>query len=170
MRKMLILQRNIKTRRLLLIMLALLLLQVACEMGARHSAVYNDLLLQVQSNSTRAEVGKPIQIRFVITNTGINKHTYVLESPTTPVMDILIHVVGGPDLVTWSSQNPDKVQHRLEWKPGETKTIEWVWIPREEDIAVGYYKDVALVGILSSGSKSVQNASVVVCASNFCRR
>jgi hypothetical protein len=106
-------------------------------------------------------------MRFKVENT--RDYTIVLESPTTPVMDMLIHVVGGPDLLTWSSQNPDKVQHRLEWKPGETKTIEWVWIPRPEDIASGYYRDVFLGGLLYQGGKIIQSANVQVCASNFCR-
>lgn len=149
------------------IALILVLMQMGCGTGLRDTAGVDHLLLQIESNRARAQADVPIQIRFTITNTGQNH--IVAESPTTPVMDILIHVVGGPDLLSWSSQNPDRVQHRIEWKPGESKTIEWVWIPREEDIASGYYKNVALVGRLSSGSKSVQNASVVVCASNFCR-
>jgi hypothetical protein len=56
-------------------------------------------------------------------------------------MDIVVQLDSGPDLLTWSSQNPDKVQHRLEWKLGETKTIGWVWTPKPEDIASGYYQD-----------------------------
>lgn len=166
---MLMLLRNSKTRRRLPMMLVLLLLQVACKMGASHSAVYNDLVLQVQSSSTRVEIGKPIQVRFSIANTGLNKHTYVIESSDTPVMDIVVQIVGGSDLFTWSSQNPDKVAHRLEWKPGESKTIELVWVPRPEDIASGYYKDVFLSGRLYFTGKNVQSAYVQVCASNFCR-
>jgi len=162
-------QCNTKTRGLLPIVLVLILLQVACEMGASHSAVYNDLLLRVQTNSTRAEVGKPIQVRFTITNTGINKHTYILESSTTPVMDIVVDVVGGPELLAWSAQNPDKVQHRIEWKPGESKTIELIWIPKPEDIASGYYKDIFLTGLLYTDGKIVQDAGVTVCASNYCK-
>jgi hypothetical protein len=84
-------------------------------------------------------------------------------------MDIVVDVVGGPQLLAWSDQNPDKVAHRLEWKPGESKTIEWVWIPRQEDIASGYYQDVFLGGLLYSESKIIQSANVTVCASNFCR-
>jgi hypothetical protein len=131
-------------------------------------AGFGTLVLRLQTNvSKKVQAGQPVHIRFSVTNEG--SRDWVLESPDTPVMDIVVDVVGGENLLTWSSQNPDKVAHRLEWKPGESKTIEWVWIPKEEDIAVGYYKNVAIVGRLSSGSKSVQNASVVVCASNFCR-
>ena len=84
-------------------------------------------------------------------------------------MDISVKVAGGPRLLTWSSQHPDKVAHRLEWKPGESKTIEFVWIPKPEDIAQGYYKDVFLTGLLYSNGTIVQSAGVTVCASNFCR-
>ena len=162
------LHRNIRTRRLLPIMPVLSLLQVACEPGASHSAGYNDLLLQVQTNSTRAEVGKPIQVRFTITNTGINKHTYILESPDTPVMDIVVDVVGGPELLAWSRQNLDKIQHRLEWKPGESKVIELIWIPQPGDVYTGSYRNVFLTGLLYFNGKIVQSAGVTVCASDVC--
>jgi hypothetical protein len=155
-----------KTRVLLFMILALFG-QVACKTGPSHSAVYNDLVLRLESNNNRAEVGKPIQVRFSITNGG--SQSFMIESQDTPVMDIVVQIVGGPDLFAWSTQNPDKIAHRLEWKPGESKTIELVWIPRPEDIASGYYKDVFLSGRLYSNEKNVQSAYVRVCASNICR-
>jgi hypothetical protein len=144
-----------------------LLMQTACETGSTDAAVYNDLVLRLYANRLQARVGEPVQIRFTVINDG--KESWVLESPDTPVMDIVVDVVGGPQLLAWSDQNPDKVAHRLEWKPGETKVIEWVWIPREEDIAVGYYHDVFIYGYVTSVSMGAQSAGVRVCASNFCR-
>lgn len=159
------------TTRSTILFLILLLTTVtfasACAPTQRDVAVFSGLVLQFEADRSRVGVGDRVNMRFKVENT--RDYTIVLESPTTPVMDMLIHVVGGPDLLTWSSQNPDKVQHRLEWKPGETKTIEWVWIPRPEDIASGYYRDVFLGGLLYQGGKIIQSANVQVCASNFCR-
>jgi len=153
--------------RLLCVFVLSLVMQVGCTPSAQmHTAKYNYLILKLWSDRSRAQVGEPVRIRFTVTNEGGDTW---LESPDTPVMDIVVQVVGGPDLLTWSSQNPDKVAHRLEWKPGETKVIEWVWIPREEDIAVGYYHDVFIYGYVTSVSMGAQSAGVMVCASNFCR-
>lgn len=77
-------------------------------------------------------------------------------------MDIVVQLDSGPDLLTWSSQNPDKVQHRLEWKPGETKTIGWVWTPKPEDIASGYYQDAWLSGRLYWNGRIIQSAGISV--------
>lgn len=147
--------------------LTFVLMQMGCGTGLRGTAGVDHLLLQTESNRSRAQADAPIQIRFTITNTGQNH--IVVESPDTPVMDIVVDVVGGPELFSWSGQNPDKVAHRLEWKPGESKTIELVWVPKPEDIADGYFKDVFLTGLLYSEGKIVQSAGVTVCASNFCR-
>jgi hypothetical protein len=145
-----------------------LALQIGCNPSAQmHTAKYNYLILKLWSDRSRARVGEPVRIRFTITNEGGD--TWI-ESPTTPVMDISVKVVGGPRLLTWSSQNPDKVQHRIEWRPGETKTIEWAWVPKPEDIAYGYYQDVFLTGLLYQDGEIIQSAGVTVCASNYCRR
>jgi len=151
-----------------LVMILVIYTQVACfEKGLSDRAPYGDLGLFFESNRSQARVGEPMQMRFSVINHG-NQPT-VIESPDTPVMDIVVQVVGGPDVFTWSSQNPDKITHRLEWKPGESKTIELVWIPQSEDIAVGYYRDVFLYGYVTSVPLGARSAGVRVCASNFCR-
>ncbi len=149
------------------ILLAMAVASSACDTTQRDVSVFSGLVLQFEADRSRARVDEPVRMRFKIENT--REYTIVLESPDTPVMDISVKVVGGPRLLTWSSQNPDKVAHRLEWKPGESKTIEWVWIPRQEDIASGYYQDVFLTGLLYRDSKIIQDAGVTVCASNYCR-
>jgi len=150
-------------------MLVLILTQVACEIGEGRSALYNHLVLRVESNRTRAEIGKPIHVRFSITNGG-TQYTYVVESTDTPVMDITIRSrSSGSVNLTWSSQNPDKVAHRLEWKPGESKVIEMVWTPTQEDILIGVVHIVGFAGLLYQDSKIIQSTNVDVCASNVCR-
>jgi hypothetical protein len=146
---------------------ACVLMQAGCATGLRGTAGVDHLLLQIQSNRSKAQVGLPIQIQFTITNT--DQSYIVVESTDTAVLDIVVQVVGGPNLFVWSSQNPDKIAHRLEWKPGESKTIELIWIPRPEDIASGYYKDVFLGGLLYKDGEILQGANVQICASNYCR-
>gem|GEM_PF-6565854 len=155
-----------------LLILLSLVTQTGCDssrVGLRASALAYPLQLEFYADRSRAVVGEPIHIRFTVTNIHQQQRSWVEESPDTPVMDISVKVVGGPRLLAWSDQNPDKVAHRLEWKPGEVKVIEWVWIPKQEDIASGYYQDVFLTGLLYSDSKIIQSAGVTVCASNFCR-
>ncbi len=125
------------------------------------------LHLGVSSNYSRVKPGNNVRIRFGVRNKG--NETIVLESPDTPVMDIRVKVVGGPELLTWSSQNPDKVSHRIEWKPGESKVIELTWLVRQEDVTYGHPYDIDLAGFLNSNSKSIQAAGISVCASNVCQ-
>lgn len=106
-------------------------------------------------------------MRFTIKNTG--SESTVVESKDTPVMDISVSVVGDGTLLVWSEQNPDQVSHHLEWKPGESKVIEWSWTPKEDDIYIGAFHNFFLSGSLSENSKVVQAADVMVCASNVCR-
>jgi len=154
--------------RLLWVFVFSFIMQVGCTPSTQiHMARYNYLILKLESDRSVARVGEPVRIRFSITNEGGDTS---LESPTTPVMDIVVSPMGSSEvLLTWSAQNPDKDFHHLEWKPGESKTIELVWIPRPEDIASGYYHDVHFSGILNKDSKFIQAAGVTVCASNFCR-
>ena len=105
--------------------------------------------------------------RFTVTNAGGNTW---LESPTTPVMDITIQSRSSGSInLAWSNQNPDKVAHRLEWKLGESKVIEMVWTPKQEDILIGVVHIVGFAGLLYQDSKIIQSTNVDVCASNVCR-
>jgi aminopeptidase N len=142
-------------------------MQSACVAVLSHTEVYHTyLLLKIESDRSKAEVGQPIRIRFTTRNTG--NEPIVLESPDTPVIDIVVDFSDGSELLTWSSHNPDQVVHRLEWKPGESKTIEFVWIPKREDISIGSYKNAYPSGRLYSNGKIVKSAGVTVCASDVC--
>jgi len=152
---------------LILLVLSTALVLTACNAGLRHTSGIDSLILELYANRSHARVGEPIQMQFVITNRGRNH--IIIESPDTPVMDIIVEVVAGPELLSWSAQNPDKVAHRLELKPGESKIVELIWIPRQEDIYIGAFRDVFLTGLLNKDGKIVQSAGVTVCASNVCR-
>lgn len=111
---------------------------------------YDTLLLDLESDSTRAQLGIPIQMRFTVKNSG--ERPWILESQETPVMDIVILGIGDQVLASWSSRNPEKISHRLEWKPGESKTIELIWIPTQADYDAGeYYSPRGVPRIYVSG-------------------
>jgi hypothetical protein len=94
----------------------------------------------------------------------------VIESKGIPVMDITIRSRSSGSInLAWSAQNPDKVAHRLEWKLGESKVIEMVWTPKQEDILIGVVHIVGFAGLLYQDSKIIQSTNVDVCASNVCR-
>jgi len=131
------------------------------------SSFFSGLGLQLEANSLQARVGEPVHVSFKVENT--REHVKVIESQATPVIDIVVQGEDRQVLLTWSSQNPDKVSHRIEWKPGETKIIELTWVPKQEDLRFGYYYNIYLGGILNQDSKIVQSTTIGVCASNFCR-
>jgi hypothetical protein len=152
---------------LTLIVLSVVLLQTACDTGLKQVSGIDSLVLEFRSNQSRARVDEQIQMGFTITNRGQNR--IIIESQGTPVMDISVDVVGGEQILSWSNQNSDKVTHQIEWKPGESKVIEWIWVPKQEDIYTGAFHDVFLTGLLYKDGKIVQSAGVTVCASNYCR-
>ncbi len=153
--------------RFLLIALGAALLLTACDPGEINTAAMDSLLLEFRSNRTRLRAGEPVQMRFTAYNSSYN--TIVIESPATPVMEIVIREVNsGREILRWSAQNPDKVLHRAEWRGKETKTLELSWTPKQEDLRVGSYHDVSLSGLLSQNSKVIQGAGVRVCASDVC--
>jgi hypothetical protein len=150
-----------------LLVVGLVVTQIACNAGLSDTQDYGRLVLSFHANRSQAEVGQPVQMQFAVKNTGLGSE--VVESKDTPVMDIYVEVVGGGVLLTWSSQNPDKVSHRLEWQPGETKAIELTWIPKQGDVYYGTYRGVYLTGSLSGSSIGGHAAGVRICASDVCR-
>ena len=118
-----------------------------------HTAKYNYMILRLSSDRSVAQIGEPVNVRFTITNEGGD--TWI-ASPNTPVMDIVASSMDSAEiLLTWSSKNPDKVSHRLEWKPGESKMIELTWIPKQGDVYIGYRRDIHFSGVLNSDSKLI---------------
>lgn len=155
---------------LFVLMVGTVLILISCTTSKSEGAIdksnYDTLYLQFEADRTLAQAGKPIQMRFTVKNTG--EHPWILESPDTPVMDIVVEGEDRRVLLAWSSQNPDQVSHRLEWKPGEAKIIELTWVPKQEDLRFGVYYDIFLSGRLSENAKFLRGASVRICASNFC--
>jgi hypothetical protein len=162
--------RNYHITEVTLVLAILALLPTACEAGLRHTSGIDSLVMELYADRSRARVDEPIQIRFTITNRG-QRHI-VVESPTTPVMDIVILGVGDQVLASWSSKNPEKISHRLEWKPGESKVLEWVWIPTQADYEAGAYylpwRRVYASGRLYTNSKLVQSAGFDLCFDTRC--
>jgi hypothetical protein len=158
---------------IVLIALALFLMQSACIAALSHTEVYHTyLLLRIESNRSRAQVGEAIHIRFTTRDTG--NEPIVLESSATPVMDIVILGRGDQVLASWSARNPEQVSHRLEWKPGESKTIDLVWVPTQADYEAGEYylprgvPRVYVSGRLYANSKLVKGAGFELCFKTRC--
>lgn len=155
---------------LLMLVLEVALLLCGCvsqPQGVVAKSNYDTLGLWLESDHTRAQPGSSIQIRYTVKNMG--ERAWILESQDTPVMDIVVDVVGGTELFALSAQSPDKVAHRLEWKPGETKILELTWVPKQEELRAGYYYNIYISGLLYQDSKIVQSTTIRVCASNICR-
>ncbi len=127
------------------------------------TSAVDHLVLTFKSNHSRVKVGDTVQMQFTVTNTG--QEPIVLESSDRPVLDLVVAVPGGYILRRWSSENPDMVSHRIEWKPGESHTLEMTWTVSSEDkldIRIG------LSGDVNSGSATIQSVGVVLCLEGFC--
>ena len=121
-------------------------------------AKLDDLGLIFESDHSWLKVGETVHMRFTITNNG--SRTWVVESKNFPVLDIIVQDVNsGQLLLSWSAQNPDKVSHRVEWKPGESKMLELTWTAAESNF--GHL--VHTGGLLLQNSGINQSASVSVC-------
>jgi len=133
--------------------------------GEKSITSYNELILQFEVDQIEVPVGGVVRMRYAVRNTG--ERLWVIDSKDTPVLDIIVEKPPfGQILMTWSSQNPDKALHRVEWQPGETKLLELVWTPDEE---FRYGRLVHLTGTLSKNSKIVQSVGVTICAGPACR-
>lgn len=92
------------------------------------------LLLEIWVNTTDAEVGTPIQIRYTVTHTG--DQTRVVELADRPVMDIVISFQSWQTqqrtVTRWSDgQEITEELRRMSWEPGESKTLEMTWVVPE---------------------------------------
>ncbi len=88
-------------------------------------------------------VGQPVTIRFTVHNSG-KERTTIYERTGKPVMDIIAGTSpvreGDPPRPRWSDGKPMTTElTRLELKPGESRVIEMIWTPGQEDkhISVG---------------------------------
>ncbi len=138
----------------------LFLAQTACAAALTDTQVYHtNLLLRLESDRSSVKVGESVLMRYAVRNRG--KELIVIESKETPVLDIRVRHPGNDKvLLSWSERNPDLVSHRVEWKPGETKSLELTYLLKEEDYISGL--GIFLTGVLSEDSKVVQSAGVTV--------
>jgi len=155
------------TSKLILTIFALMLFlvaQTACGLlfdpGLTSQTSYGHLHLGISSDrSTIKGVGNVVHVRFEVKNTS--GESVVIESKDQPVLDIVISVVdSGKTIRTWSSENPDKVLHRVEWKPGESKAMDLTWqVTQGEPIGLL----ISVSGQLNSDSKIVRTTGVGIC-------
>lgn len=135
----------------------LLLLQTACDSQNTTARYDIDLVLKIESDRSSLKSGESMHIRFTTTNTG--SRSIIIDSQDTPVLDIVVEEVPSRQrLASWSDRNPDKVSHRVEWKPGESKVMELTWTYSGK---ASPYADS--VGLLSGNSRMLQAASVRLC-------
>lgn len=128
----------------------------AAEQGTR----YQDLVLWISTNRTRANVGDPVQMHFTVTNGG--KQPVQIKSQDKAVLDVQVGVAGSDEvLFSWIALYPDQAAKELTWQPGETKTIDAVWTPTQQ----GFYngRNLFLAGLLSKDSTLVQSTSILLC-------
>mgnify|MGYP000073560943 CR=1 FL=1 len=148
--------------RILLITILAGILFSGCDANSAKSqrTRYDDLVLQLDINRSRVQLGESILIRFTVKN--VANEPIKIESKESPVLDVQV-VVGGSDevLYSWAAENPEQASKQLEWTPGETKTIETVWVPREEEFYSG--RVVFVSGFLSENSKVVQSVGILTC-------
>jgi len=136
----------------------LLLSQTSCSESQSATASYfGGLELKLEANRSSLKSGESVYIRFTTTNTG--SRPIVIDSQDTPVLDIIVEEVPSRHrLASWSDRNPDKVSHRVEWKPGESKVMELTWTYSGK---ASPYADS--VGLLNGNSRVLQAASVRLC-------
>jgi hypothetical protein len=114
--------------------------------------------LELRIDRKILKTGDVAHIRFNVTSRI--KDVMIYESKDKPVLDIEITRTSGLEvLTTWSRQNPDKVLHRLELKPDETRTLDMTWtVP--DNITWG---SVGVGGVLYQDGKLVAGAPAIVC-------
>lgn len=95
----------------------------------RGTANYGLVGLELKADHKILKAGDVLRVTFRVEN-GYKKEVQVFESKDTPVLNIFIE--SGP---TWSVENPDKMQHRLELKPGEGVESDLTWaVPNDQSL------------------------------------
>ncbi|MBI5033543.1 MAG: hypothetical protein HZB51_23725 [Chloroflexi bacterium] len=106
------------------------------------------LLLRIRvdhSEKPCLKSGDSLNISFTVTNEG--QKPVVHESKDKPVLNLTIVESPSMEIVSsWADQNPDKLQHRVEWQPGESKTLNLKWqIPQKEYA----HQELIITGLVS---------------------
>ncbi len=129
---------------------------VADKQGTR----YNDLVLWITTNNKHPGIGDQVVIHFTVTNEG--KQPVWEFAVDRPVLDLQV-VDGSSDkvLLSWSALHPDQAAQELTWQPGETKTLDLVWTPKEGEVY--YFTPIHLIGSLSELRQEVKSAGLSIC-------
>ncbi len=123
-----------------------------------------DLALMFKSDHSRVKMGATVRMQFTITNTG--KQPMVIEAKDRPVLDIVVSAMPNDEFIrSWSAENPDKVLHRVELKPGDSQVLDLTWTVSPGD-KLGIR--ISLSGIVNSGSTILHSAGVMPCLEGFC--
>lgn len=142
-----------------------LVLLAGCEGGFAPSLDFesyagSNLALNIHADQKEGTMGKPVHIRFKVTNTGRVKtgEPEIIELENKPVMDIRV-MYAGTDYALWSAQQPANSNlNRLELASGESRTIEFTWIPDER----ARNQTVTIQGILNWSEDRAAYAPVIL--------
>ncbi|CAG0972738.1 hypothetical protein ANRL3_01606 [Anaerolineae bacterium] len=156
---------TLKTQVVILMLLAVFLTQTACERWQTNTQAYNGyLVLEFQANRSQVRVGDTVQMRFKVTNK--DQRPIVLEAKNRPVLDIVVSALPAGNVIrSWSNENPDKVSHRMEWKPGESQVLEMTWTVSPGD-KLGIR--ISLSGDVNSDLIILKSSGVMLCLEGFC--
>lgn len=150
-----------------LIAVSIALLLTACDTGdtgLSQTTAVDHLVLTFKSNHSRVKMGDTVQMQFTITNTG--RQLIAIESNDRPVLDIVVSALPTGDVIhSWSTENPDKVSHRMEWKPGESQVLEMTWTVSPGD-KLGIR--ISLSGDVNSDLIILKSSGVMLCLEGFC--
>lgn len=127
----------------------------------RDTAGRGNFKLTLWVSRGRISVGQPVKIRFTVENTGDQIEVVQLEKG--PVMDISVRFGAGSLRTTlyWSDgREITPEMRRLALAPGESKTIEMIWVPDERATNESVSVDAILHGEYMSMSGQ---ANVTIC-------
>lgn len=127
---------------------------------------YKSLVLKIEASASEVAPGDSLQIRFTITNKG--NQPVVIVNDRKPIMDILIMAPPNNQKVwMWSEEHPEQVNHHLIWQPGESKVIETVWIPTDQDSRFSR-RPIGLGGIFNDDPSLPPSVVIPIAEVNIC--
>jgi hypothetical protein len=134
-------QEGITTQRInmrqTILFLSVFLLLTNCGPSG-YANITSDISIALHADRDHVNVGQPIHFTLTASRAspGSQYHQPIEAPEGKSVLDI---VVGSEELARWSREQPTQnIPRRLDLKPGESKTIEMIWIPdgRRNDTTV----------------------------------
>lgn len=150
----------------ILVLVSIVLMSSACTANTAQTRTtgVDCIELTFKSSHSQIKLGDAVQMQFTVTNNC--QKLIVIESTDSPVLDIVVTALPMGNIIRqWSVENPDKVSHHMEWKPGESHEIEMTWTVSPTD--KGGLR-IALSGDVNSGSTIFGSAAVGVCPVGSC--